>query len=72
MFGTLSGGVAFGDVALPWYMRQGDQLLASTRGQLYDHFALSVTDQWSGPASTSARGVQLHKPPLARNMAKIA
>jgi catechol 2,3-dioxygenase-like lactoylglutathione lyase family enzyme len=41
---TPSGGVAFGDVALPWYMRQGDQPLASTRGHLYDHFALSVTD----------------------------
>jgi catechol 2,3-dioxygenase-like lactoylglutathione lyase family enzyme len=41
---TPSAGVAFGDVALPWYMRQGDQPLASTRGQVYDHFALSVTD----------------------------
>jgi catechol 2,3-dioxygenase-like lactoylglutathione lyase family enzyme len=44
MFRTPSGGVAFGDVALPWYMCQGDQPLASTRGHLYDHFALSVTD----------------------------
>ncbi|SRR6266542_4423749 len=41
---TPSAGVAFGDVALPWYMRQGDQPLASTRGHLYDHFALGVTD----------------------------
>ncbi len=43
LFRTPSGGVAFGDVALPWYMRQEDQPLASTRGHLYDHFALSVT-----------------------------
>jgi catechol 2,3-dioxygenase-like lactoylglutathione lyase family enzyme len=44
LYRTPSGGVVFGDVALPWYMRQGDQPLVCTRGQLYDHFALSVTD----------------------------
>jgi catechol 2,3-dioxygenase-like lactoylglutathione lyase family enzyme len=44
MYRTPAGGVVFGDVALPWYMAQGDQPLASTRGHLYDHFALSVTD----------------------------
>ncbi len=41
---TPSGGVAFGDVWLPWYMRQGNAPLAPTRGQLYDHFALAVDD----------------------------
>src|ERR1700716_3807391 len=48
-FRTPSGGVAFGDVWLPWYMRQGDQLLVSTLGNLYDHIALSVTslDAWT-------------------------
>jgi catechol 2,3-dioxygenase-like lactoylglutathione lyase family enzyme len=47
-FRTPSGGVAFGDVWLPWYMRQGDQALVSTRGNLYDHIALSVSslDAW--------------------------
>jgi hypothetical protein len=40
---TPSGGVAFGDVWLPWYMRQGDQPLVETRGHVYDHFALGVT-----------------------------
>jgi catechol 2,3-dioxygenase-like lactoylglutathione lyase family enzyme len=42
------GGVAFGDVGLFWYANQGDGALASTRGQLYGHFALSVTnlDAW--------------------------
>jgi hypothetical protein len=43
-----SGGVAFGDVWLPWYMRQGEEPLASTRGHVYDHFALGVRgfDAW--------------------------
>lgn len=44
LFRTPSGGVVFGDVALPWYMRQGDQPLVSSRGHLYDHIALGVTD----------------------------
>ncbi len=43
-FRTPSAAVEFGDVALPWYMRQGEQPLVSTRGHLYDHIALSVTD----------------------------
>jgi catechol 2,3-dioxygenase-like lactoylglutathione lyase family enzyme len=44
MFRTPSAAVVFGDVALPWYMRQGDQPLVGTRGHLYDHIGLSVTD----------------------------
>jgi glyoxalase/bleomycin resistance protein/dioxygenase superfamily protein len=44
MFRSPSGGVAFGDVWLPWYMPQGEQPLAPTRGHLYDHFALAVAD----------------------------
>jgi catechol 2,3-dioxygenase-like lactoylglutathione lyase family enzyme len=44
MFRTPSAAVVFGDVALPWYMRQGEQPLVSTRGQLYDHIALGVGD----------------------------
>jgi hypothetical protein len=44
MYRTPSAGVIFGDVAFPWYMRQGDEPLVSSRGQLYDHVALSVTD----------------------------
>jgi hypothetical protein len=59
LYRTPSGGVLFGDVALPWYMRQGDQPLASTRGQLYDHFALSVTDldAWLDKLGREAIGV---------------
>jgi catechol 2,3-dioxygenase-like lactoylglutathione lyase family enzyme len=44
MFRAPSAAVVFGDVALPWYVRQGDQPLASTRGHLYDHIAIGVTD----------------------------
>ena len=34
----------FGDVAFAWYMRQSDRPLVGSRGQLYDHIALSVSD----------------------------
>jgi catechol 2,3-dioxygenase-like lactoylglutathione lyase family enzyme len=44
MYRTPSAAVTFGDVALTWYMRQGERLLAGTRGHLYDHIALSVAD----------------------------
>jgi hypothetical protein len=44
MFRTPSAAVVFGDVAFLSYMRQGDERLVPTRGYLYDHLALSVTD----------------------------
>jgi catechol 2,3-dioxygenase-like lactoylglutathione lyase family enzyme len=44
MYRAPSAAVEFGDVAMMWYMRQGSEPLAPTRGQLYDHVALSVTD----------------------------
>jgi hypothetical protein len=44
MFRAPSAAVVFGDVALPWYVRQDDRPLASTRGHVCDHIALSVTD----------------------------
>jgi hypothetical protein len=44
MFRAPSAAVVFGDVAFAWYVRQGDRPLVGTRGQLYDHIALSVTD----------------------------
>jgi catechol 2,3-dioxygenase-like lactoylglutathione lyase family enzyme len=48
MYRVPGAGVLFDDVSLNWYIRQGDQPLAGTRGQLYDHFALSVPslDPW--------------------------
>jgi hypothetical protein len=57
MFRTPSGGVAFGDVWLPWYMRQGEQPLAPTRGHLYDHFALAVDDLDAWVRNLDAAGV---------------
>jgi hypothetical protein len=44
MFRVPTAAVEFGDVALTWYPRQGDQPLAGTRGHLADHVALSVGD----------------------------
>jgi catechol 2,3-dioxygenase-like lactoylglutathione lyase family enzyme len=52
-----SGGVAFGDVWLPWYMRQGEQPLVPTRGHLYDHFALGVTDLDAWVARLKSDGI---------------
>jgi catechol 2,3-dioxygenase-like lactoylglutathione lyase family enzyme len=45
---TPSAGVTFGDVAMNWYMRQGDKPLVSSRGHLMDHVGLSVgnLDAW--------------------------
>ena len=44
MFRAPSAAVAFGDVAFPSYMRQDDRPLVSSRGHLYDHVALAVSD----------------------------
>jgi catechol 2,3-dioxygenase-like lactoylglutathione lyase family enzyme len=44
MFRSPRAGVEFGDVALIWYANQGEAPLASSRGQLQDHLALSVAD----------------------------
>jgi catechol 2,3-dioxygenase-like lactoylglutathione lyase family enzyme len=49
MLRSPTGGVTFDDVALNWYPNPSyapgpSRPLAPTRGQLYDHFALSVTD----------------------------
>ena len=58
MFRTPSAAVVFGDVALLWYMRQGDQPLAGTRGRLYDHIGLSVTDLDAWVAKLREEGVR--------------
>jgi catechol 2,3-dioxygenase-like lactoylglutathione lyase family enzyme len=44
MYRTPRAGVEFGDVVLTWYANQGDAALVSSRGQMQDHIALSVTD----------------------------
>jgi catechol 2,3-dioxygenase-like lactoylglutathione lyase family enzyme len=59
MFRSPSAAVVFGDVALPWYMRQGDQPLVSSRGHLYDHIALSVADFDAWVAKLRGEGVRI-------------
>jgi catechol 2,3-dioxygenase-like lactoylglutathione lyase family enzyme len=54
---TPSAAVVFGDVAFLWYMRQGEQPLVSSRGQVYDHIALSVTDLDAWIAKLRGEGV---------------
>jgi catechol 2,3-dioxygenase-like lactoylglutathione lyase family enzyme len=44
MFRVPTAAVTFGDVALTWYANPGDAPLAGSRGQLYDHIALGVSD----------------------------
>ena len=63
MFRAPSAAVVFGDVALPWYVRQGDRPLVSTRGHVYDHIALSVGDLDAWVARLRSEGVTfLEKP----------
>jgi catechol 2,3-dioxygenase-like lactoylglutathione lyase family enzyme len=59
MFRTPGAAVAFGDVALLWYMRQGDQPLVSPRGHVVDHIALSVADLDAWVAKLRREGVRL-------------
>ena len=63
MFRTPSAAVVFGDVVLTWYMRQGDKPLAGSRGQLYDHIALSVADLDAWVAKLRDEGVTFLREP---------
>jgi catechol 2,3-dioxygenase-like lactoylglutathione lyase family enzyme len=63
MFRAPSAAVVFGDVALPWYVRQDDRPLAPTRGHLYDHVALSVGDLDAWVAKLRGEGVTFLEPP---------
>jgi Glyoxalase/Bleomycin resistance protein/Dioxygenase superfamily len=63
MFRTPSAAVAFGDVALLWYMRQGDQPLVSSRGHVSDHIALSVADLDAWVAKLRSEGVRFLEEP---------
>jgi catechol 2,3-dioxygenase-like lactoylglutathione lyase family enzyme len=58
MFRTPSAAVAFGDVALLWYMRQGEQPLVSSRGHVVDHIALGVADLDAWVAKLHGEGVR--------------
>jgi hypothetical protein len=63
MFRSPRAGVEFGDVALIWYANQGDQPLASSRGQLQDHIALSVADLDAWVAKLRAENVTFLEQP---------
>lgn len=65
MFRTPGAAVAFDDVALLWYMRQGDQPLVSSRGHVYDHIGLSVTDLDAWIAKLRSEGVRFLEEPHA-------
>ena len=63
MFRNPRAAVEFGDVGLFSYARQGEAPLASPRGQLYDHFALSVADLDAWIAKLRGEGVRFLEPP---------
>ncbi len=63
MFRTPRAGVEFGDVVLTWYANQGETPLASPRGQLQDHIALSVGDLDAWVAKLRAEDVVLLEQP---------
>jgi len=63
MFRSPSAAVVFGDVALPWYMRQDEKPLASSRGHLYDHIALTVADLDAWVAKLRGEGVRFLEEP---------
>jgi catechol 2,3-dioxygenase-like lactoylglutathione lyase family enzyme len=54
-----SGGVTFDDIAMNWYMNPGDRPLVGTRGQLYDHVALSVANLDAWLAKLKGEGVKI-------------
>jgi catechol 2,3-dioxygenase-like lactoylglutathione lyase family enzyme len=62
-FRVPTAAVTFGDVALTWYMRQGEKPLVSTRGHLYDHVALSVADLDAWIATLRGEGVTILEAP---------
>jgi catechol 2,3-dioxygenase-like lactoylglutathione lyase family enzyme/predicted enzyme related to lactoylglutathione lyase len=63
MFRVPTAAVTFGDVALTWYANPGDTPLASSRGQLYDHIALSVSDLDAWVAKLRGEGVTILEAP---------
>jgi catechol 2,3-dioxygenase-like lactoylglutathione lyase family enzyme len=63
LFRTPRAAVEFDDVMLTWYARQDDAPLIGTRGQLYDHIALSVTDLDAWVAKLDGDGVTFLEQP---------
>ncbi|HEX2437684.1 MAG TPA: hypothetical protein VHT71_05180 [Methylomirabilota bacterium] len=65
MFRSPVAAVIFGDVALPWYVRQDDRPLAPSRGHLYDHIALGVRDLDAWIAKLRGERVRFLEEPYA-------
>jgi len=55
--------VYFDDLTFRWYMNQESRPLAPTRGQLMDHFALSVTNLDAWVANLRSEGVKILETP---------
>jgi hypothetical protein len=58
-----AGGVAFGDVELNWYQRQGSQPLISSRGQVMDHVGLQVRNLNAWLTRLRQNGVRVLRKP---------
>jgi catechol 2,3-dioxygenase-like lactoylglutathione lyase family enzyme len=63
LYRTPRAAVEFDDVMLTWYARQEDAPLIGTRGQLYDHIALSVADLDAWVAKLSGERVMFLEQP---------
>ena len=63
LYRTPRAAVEFDDVMLTWYARQGDAPLVGSRGQLYDHIALSVADLDAWVAKLRGEGVTFLEQP---------
>jgi catechol 2,3-dioxygenase-like lactoylglutathione lyase family enzyme len=63
MYRTPSVAIAFGDVSMGGYMRQGDRPLVGTRGHLADHIALSVANLDAWVAKLRGEGVKFLEQP---------
>jgi catechol 2,3-dioxygenase-like lactoylglutathione lyase family enzyme len=72
MFRTPRSGVELGDVVLTWYANQGETPLASSRGQLQDHIALSVTDLDAWIGRLRAEGVAVLEQPYRLGATRAA
>ena len=65
MFRTPRAGVEFGDVSMMWYANQGKRPLVSSRGQLQDHIALSVSDLDAWIDKLKGEGVKFLEEPYS-------
>jgi hypothetical protein len=63
MYRNPSAAIAFGDVSMGGYMRQGDRPLVSTRGHLADHIALGVGNLDAWVAKLRAENVKFLEQP---------